>query len=938
MAADGPTLTALPAGEDFYGSLADHLLAVCARSAVPGDLTALRIVVPALPMAAELRAALAQCSIRPLLLPPMETLSRWVDAQPPESGLQVLTDSARLVLLHQTLRRQGGFDEGALWGVAAEMATLFDELTVASVCLPQDETAWLAQLERAYAMRASQPLAYEARVVHGLWRALAALGQPDAASAYRIRLSALAQQMKNRPDAPDLLVLLDAAPAESLDPATRDFFWDYAQHHAVHLVYPAPRERALTPVMDVLAAAWPQAATDALPLIERAGMLRQRHCVSPLTGRVQFMPADGLEQEAQAAVTLVAQWLSLGLRRIALISQDRLTARRVRALLEREGVLVSDETGWKLSTSRAAATVDALLETVAGNAYYRDLLDLGKSPFVFADDSAGERQAGIDAIEQVIRNASIKSGIARVELCLRAAAIDAGIKNAALAQLSRIAQACRLLRAKPVTLPQWIDRLCRALECLGARASLARDAAGKSLLELLDTQRQELSESTASFDFAAWRDWLDRLLESASFREEAIRSPVLMTPLNAVCLRRFDAALLLGGDARQLTPARLGTFFPHTVRRELGLRTHEDNLRALERDLELLLATVPRVVVSWQSTRDGEANLLAPSLALLSTLHALAWQDDLHRPPLPARLQAVPDRETAPVRAAPAAPVAPAERLPQRVSVSALSTLIACPYRFFARHVLALGEMDEVVEDLQKREYGELVHRVLECFHTRHPVISDLPPDEALTALKACTDEVFAAAIAVNFLATGWRIRWENRLAAYLDWQRAHEAQGWRFAHAEVPVRHHWLLDDGAQIELYGRIDRIDRRAACATSSGGAATLADAGLSTLLDYKTQARARIRERLADDVQLPAYALMQANVEQAAYLALDDDRIEAIASAETAEVLADAAEAQEQRFLRIFSALRAGTALPAHGSERVCQYCEMDGLCRKAWCAN
>ena len=72
----------------------------------------------------------------------------------------------------------------------------------------------------------------------------------------------------------------------------------------------------------------------------------------------------------------------------------------------------------------------------------------------------------------------------------------------------------------------------------------------------------------------------------------SIASPIVVTPLNAVCLRRFEAALLLGGDARQLAPASHGEFFNQSVRRELGLRTQEDGERELRRDLELLLTVV----------------------------------------------------------------------------------------------------------------------------------------------------------------------------------------------------------------------------------------------------------------------------------------------------------------------------------------------------------
>ncbi|MEI7611398.1 MAG: PD-(D/E)XK nuclease family protein, partial [Betaproteobacteria bacterium] len=351
------------------------------------------------------------------------------------------------------------------------------------------------------------------------------------------------------------------------------------------------------------------------------------------------------------------------------------------------------------------------------------------------------------------------------------------------------------------------------------------------------------------------------------------------------------------------------------------LRTREDGERELRRDLELLLATVPRVTVTWQSVQDGEANLLSPELSLLSTLHQLAWADDLQRPPLTARSESFPDSDTAPQASLQAAPIAPAALIPRRVSVSAYASLVACPYRFFARHVLRLGEMDEVSEEMEKSDYGALVHRVLERFHQRHPVLAKLSEDEALLALQACVAEVFAPAVEENFLATGWRLRWEKRLSAYLEWQREREAEGWRFAQAETQVNRHLPLDAGGSVELYGRIDRIDAQAS--------------GEASLLDYKTQIAKVIRDRLPDDVQLPAYALLHGDATQAAYVALDDEHIVAVAAGDEAHSLRADAEAQGQRLATAFSAMHAGAKLPAHGVDSVCQWCEMSGLCRRAY---
>ena len=84
------------------------------------------------------------------------------------------------------------------------------------------------------------------------------------------------------------------------------------------------------------------------------------------------------------------------------------SAERLRAMLEAQGARIKDETGWKLSTSRAAACVDALLECVAGQAYHRDLLDLCKSPYVFADCDESARKAAVFTLEAAIRSASAR--------------------------------------------------------------------------------------------------------------------------------------------------------------------------------------------------------------------------------------------------------------------------------------------------------------------------------------------------------------------------------------------------------------------------------------------------------------------------------------------------------------------------------------------------
>lgn len=922
------------------------------------DLSRVQVLVSSLPLAAELRTALAQAAGRPTLLPRFDTLRRWASAAPlaaPNPEIFVpLPESERLLLLHGALAERQWFDERALWGIAAELAALADELSSAAVLLPDDLAALRGQLEKAYALKGSAPLAFEARIVHEMWHVLAGVGRPDAPAAYRLRLSALARSA----DCP-LFVLLDGLPEERLSDAERAFLERYAERQSVEVVAPCPRESGTTPLAQVLAAAWPAvsdpvattpASSGAIaetsprpPLRDRARELGARIVVSPLAGRLSLLAVSGREAEAEAAAAQVFSWLGEGLRRIALVAEDRLTARRVRALLERQQVLVADETGWKLTTTRAAATVDALLECAASGAYHRDLLDLLKSPHLFADVDAAQCAAAVHRIELAMRRHGVRAGIAAARHALVAeAGCDRGVDCASddepererrvfdLAQslFDRVEAATIVLRGKPVTLVRWLARLRRALGSVAALEPLAADAAGAQVLALIDQRSAELERAgsaTSAFAFSSFRDWLDRELDAASFRDRSIASSIVLLPRHDTRLRRFEAALVIGADAAQLSPAAHGgSFFNQAVRRELCLPSHAEAASALRRDLELLLQTVPRIVVTWQAEQEGEARLLAPEFERLSALHGAAWGDDLRRPP-PVRWPDRPvDAATPPGIPQLASPAVRPSLMPQRISVSALASLVACPYQFFVRSVLRLGELDEVSEALEKSDYGALVHRSLERFHRRYPVVSELSPATALAELDAIVCESFAAAEADNWLAVGWRLRWQRRLGAYLEWQRRCEAEGWRWQAAEEPAACSLALPGGGEVTLYGRIDRIDR--------------GPAG-ERLIDYKTKAAKPLRDGLAEDVQLPAYALLRDAAPavhatpaaiSALYLALDEESPVAV---DCPGDVAASALAQGERLVAAMAAMQHGAALPAHGVDAVCRHCPASGLCRR-----
>lgn len=901
----GPITHHLAPGADFLGLCAARILAAC-QARLP-DLSGIVVAVPNLLLAPELRTAIAFAAGRPLLLPGIVTLFGWADPLLDASACD--TPARRQIRLFSVLRDWRMLEGNSRWQIADALIALFDELTAARVELPPGEQALAERLSAGYGTGIAEPLSFEARLVHALWLADRD-GAPSLPAARSLALGELAQ----RAQAP-LFVVCDGEPL----PDQRAFFDTYARRAPVELFVPDRRlagGRVDSPLA-VLNAAWPPDPVEA-PLIERAAGLRDAASPS-LAGRVELVAADSLEALARHTALQVRAWLAEGRTTIALIAADRVAARRARALLERDDILVADETGWKLATTRAAALVDAWHEVIAGDGYHRSLLDLLKSPFLAAGLDPAQRAAAIDGIELHLARRNIAAG-----LDVLAASLEAEMDRPHLSAARRLMRgilAARDAFARTSAEPaRWIARLLAVFDALDARAALAGDAAGADLLDLLGSRAAELEGNGRRLDFGEWREWLDRQLEAATFRDSSIDSPVVMTHLAAARLRHFDAAIVIGADRQHLAPGEPAALLSHdAVRRELGLPGSEAALARLRDDLSLLIANSDRMCIAWQAMQADEHCLPAVEIELLALVQRAAFGDDLHRVALAGSPPGA-DPTLAPQRR-PAPALTPAE-VPHRVSASGYQSLVDCPYQYFSRQVLGLGEREEVSEALEKRDYGERVHAILAGFHQRYPVVMDHDDAPLLADLEAYSRAAFAAEIERNALELGWLERWLRRLPAYLAWQREREAAGWRFSLAEQRCEMSFELADGAPLRLEGRLDRIDAN--------------DAGARAVLDYKTQPAAALAARLkaaGEDVQLAVYTILQGEaVTQAAYVALDDE----VKSRELAEPQAAAAD-QYQRLVDAFSAMRSGAPLPAHGAPWVCRHCAARGLCRRDWFA-
>lgn len=883
--------------------------AIVARQmhAEAGALLDYQVIVPAFSQAQCLKQALAKQVRGALLAPRIHTLDAWLALQ---AHVELPANSQRLLALYGQLREHGWLkklfaasDSIDLLPLANTLLELCDELS--NALLPalagnigasagqraagRLDARWqqaLQQLVQQMGLPARQLLSEEAQLVWTIWKA-----QVDADDPALLRLQAMLRLASEarRP-------LLWVHPVQP-DPMQQLFLEAYARVQPVRVITLDWQASALNPLF---CRAWPellQAAPGALGPDFAAPDFATPAVATP--GALALCPAASLEQEAQQGAMQVLDWLQQGKSHIAIVAQDRVVARRIRALLERAKVWVFDETGWKLSTTRAAAALAAWFEVLASGGEVSALLDLLKSPFV----TLNHKDEWLIALEASLRRQNVLSGWKAL-----LAALPASLDAAPLGRLKR--QAEQYTGRK--TMAQWSALLARTLDVLGMRSALGNDLAGQQLLALLANIASACNALDETFQFAEWRAAISLQIEATPFVPENSDQRVLMLPLNGARLRPFDCVLMVGVDAVGLpSQAPEVLFFANAVRRELGLVTREQRQQQQMRDFAEILASGAEVVLSWQQFKNGEPNACSPWLERLELVLAKSGC-----PPLP-HLQPLLPRQ--PLLATPAvfAQPAAAALLPGSLSSSAYQRFIACPYAFFASHMLGLRSQDEFSELPEKRDYGDWLHGILYEFH--QALQQDGTLDQAAT-LAAVSKQKFEQELSKSAAALGYYVRWQKAMPAYLAWLDEHSRDGWQYLAGEQKQERE-LAWQGGQIVLRGRIDRIDRH--------------QDGATLVLDYKTGSVDALKKKIqGEDQQLAFYGLLNTQTDAASLLALDPGKhkIAAVAAPDYPQRV----EQLQSHIGHSMQAVQQGSSLPANGIDSACQYCDMRGLCRKgAW---
>jgi len=683
-----------------------------------------------------------------------------------------------------------------------------------------------------------------------------------------------------------------------------------------------------------------------------------------LAGSPALTPCADAEDEAQQACALVLQTVAAQRLRgelaepVALLALDRSVVRRMRALLEGAGVRLADETGWRLSTTRAAAALTRLLRAARADASTEDWLDWLKSGWLPERVSVGQPEQE--------RELDLAMAMAQLEThCRRHQVLQAWpltqaqkLPPAAEALVQWVSASLAILRerwqARGGRLADWLLATEATLKGCGSWEVLMADAAGMAAWQALLGEGPSPAEGDTEGAVAAgpsaqaWSGlaqktrldghrfvrWIGDVMEATTFRPASPpQADVVITTLARAVLRPFAALVMPGAHLGQLGALDpVDPWLNGGLAQALNLSTPTAR-RAMQWEAWCLLMHQANMVCLVRQGQGSEPLSPSPWLAQWAeqTGVALSQAGD------PRPLTEVPTRPCG--QPAPAVPLA---RVPAQLTATAYETLRDCPYRYFAMNVLGLRAQDELEEGVDHADHGTWLHEVLRSFHERRAAWpAALSRGEALALWMQCAHDV-AEAQGLNsdaarpyfapYLADAPRLG-----AAYLEWLDPHESEGWQVHWMEQRVEATLSVETGAALGLHGQIDRMD------TGAEGARHL-------LLDYKTGNLAKLKSRVKtpdEDTQLAFYAVLAQDHPQAmtavagvgtpedgevsaAYLHLHRDEVTLVPHAD----VADTADRLAQAMAVDWQRLRAGQGMPALGEGAACAHCDHAGLCRKA----
>jgi len=892
------------------------------------------------------RAAQAD-GIEQLLLPTVITLEDWVWQQQAPIQTPISETNKRLILVDAIRQSPALFQTNNAWPLAKELVSLFNECTLAQIPLQAGEQVLHEILQESYQYPATEisNISRESEIVYRLWQAyreqIEARGWIDPVEHYcqwLIKDTTYTQTYlhyyvvgKHRLSAAEAIFFNNLKQSHSVSIySPKVSVDDRITHHHPHIRYIENTENIKESsnerqrILDII-------YSRKEVTYERIQQLKNTQTNQAFNQWLSLYTCNSIEKHVSAVCLQAKKWLIEGINSIGIIVNDRLLARRIRAVLEEQGIQPNDLGGWTLSTTSAATSIEVLLDAIENNFKKDALLDLLSSPFMPCNNNPESDYAlqtySLRKYLKKHRNTPSDNLTSMIALTTQYFENQEADAKEILDTLNNIQSSCEALhnnkQAEEYDLLQLSDQLLNTLKSLGIYTALENDVAGQQLITTLDIHIQSARTSSIKLNWKEWRQWLRDIFEHNYFIPENTDKRITLCGFEHTDNLKFDAVIIAGVEENRLSNSKQRTFFNEKVCHELSLPTsHESNAINFVRFRQLLQQS-NIVLMSAEIEKHGEPQEISPWVKLINLFSEQAYGIDIINTELDNIIHAYnqhkQNNDFSNNKAIQPQPTAPAKLIPTRISATQYQSLIDCPYQYFAKYVLKLRDY-ETADEFEASDYGMLVHQCLYEFHFKDENKTSLAFNnenraELIKQLSDLSTSIFMHAPFAHSTKHAWLHRWLSNVPAYIQWA-TERAKQWRGLRGESLIQAH--LND--TFSLYGQIDRID---------------SDTQNLAVIDYKTGSTKPSKKNVLNGevVQLPFYALLDDNITQAEYVSLGvQGEVKSIALLSEDEISA-LKSAHQPRLENLFSALLNEAKLKAQGDDATCRVCDYQGLCRK-----
>jgi ATP-dependent helicase/nuclease subunit B len=869
-----------------------------------------------------------------VFLPRVLGLAQWLKETPGLKNEGVLkTDLERWHEVYRALSERPQLSsllmdssDASKWSLAKKIIEVCDLLSDATLSVFDEvlESALSDAIAEVYQGASKQVVEVEARIVLAFWENLSSAQDPVVRQrrAMGLRIAeakqAIADAHKTNNHSP--IIFIQTAQASSGFEKALEQVWQ--AHASITTFHHCSLDYSKV-------ALWPECLNGVdepkeVIRLNRQNFFEPNRQIS--TNDRRIFKALGFEDAAWQGAGAIEKFLQDGHQHIALIAQDRLVARRMRALLARfgDGLSVHDETGWKLSTTRAAASVMSWMDVVrhpAGPSSV-ELIDFLKNPYIdwsVFDIEHDQVSDCLTSLEQRLIQADVRGSWPGFILALDS---DHDETNSLINIIRKLKKQSHRWQSRSNSCLAWLDLLEQDLVDVGMSVALAKDIAGQQLLACLSPMKLLHHHPMKQVE---WLSLLSSMFEDASYIESNPRqnASVTILPLSATRLRRFDAWVMVGCDDTQLPSlSDSPMFLSAQLRKLLDCKTQEAEFIQQAMDLSQLMTSHQRWRMIWQAVgATGEPRQPSAWLQRLYVNHADFLKDKLEVLLTPY--------EASPVHQP--KPTLPDGFIkPTSISPSAYRALRECPYRYYVTRLLGLRERNGLDAEVDLSLVGKTLHEALYDFY--HGLKTQaLETDNIYERTKllkqrlhAISHKHFKPLLEVDGRWLAAWIEWETLIPSWIDWHIQREQSGWLFHDGEKQVEFDLQTRFGG-IRVLGFVDRLDIH------------LQD-GVE-VIDYKFSSKTSITKKknnLQDDPQLVIYAKAVNGHDMvdrhpttiASWVSVkeEDTRVEV-------DDLQDQMNQLPAQMIADIESLWGGAPMAASAPDSICQYCQARGICRK-----